>query len=342
MRYNAEVTKGSKRFWASCLTYGPERPYQLYGNDVEKIYANFWAWLAVHNGKPVPKPPVPTPPKPEGQVTPGRGVQGSPLSILIDQACAAVSNLHPCANELVRLLLSGQNCYLSGPAGCGKSYLCAQVAGILSTVIGKDIPLCDVQVTGPNWSDIDYLTKIMPTAGGKLESIPSPLLNGALNGGLVFIDELDLATAESNVGGLNTILASRRIYHPLKGETIDAHSDFYFISAGNTDLRGPTPEFPARCAQDSSLISRFAAGTFQVGYSEALEKKILEPRVCKLIHDLRKKIAGKGCPVELSTRLGADMTRQLAAGLLTFDQVVHRWKQGLSADIQSQLFGGGK
>lgn len=343
-------------FWVTCRTKGPIRPQEVFGTKdpaaVQKIWAKFLGWCQeqkedVLDGTllgaiksacaflPVKKDELinPNPPEPAPVI-----VQYNTLLGTINAACAKVPNLHPVAKKAVKKLLAGLNVYLWGPAGSGKSYMCQQIAGILSEVLAKPIAFRDQQVTGPNFSEIDYLVKIMPNEDGSLRSIPSPLVTGAKGDSLVLVDEVDLATGEANVGGLNTPLASRRIFDVLAGETIDIGPDFFFIAAGNTDLNGPTPEYPTRCPQDGSFKSRFATSRFWVGYNEELESKILDPRIAKLLSEARKRIAGKGIELELSTRIGANLTKEIRAGLQTYAEVLEDWFASMDQTARQQAF----
>jgi len=332
-----------KPFWATCQVRGPEhaeKALRLKPGGAEGVFRKFWQW---YDERPpvVPVPPVPVvgpmvvPPAPVV-------VGDNPLLNAIKAACAAVPNLHPEAEEILTCLLEGLNVYIWGPAGSGKSYLCGQIAGLLSNTLERVIAFRDLQVTGPNFCEVDYLVKIMPTPTGQLQSIPSPLVTGATEGdSLVLIDECDLATAESNVGGLNTPLASRRIYNVLEGQTIEIKDNFFFVAAGNTDLNGPTPEYPSRCAQDGSFRSRFATSTFRIDYSEELEAKILDPRIAKLLSEGRKRIAGKGIQLELSTRVGANLTKSIRKGLRSYERIVQRWMDSMDPTARTQAFPNG-
>lgn len=323
-------------FWVTCGTKGPVRPQEVFGardpQAIQKIWGKFLAWADTQKDEstlpPVAVKDIPT-------TVP---IEDGTVLNAIRSAVAKVPNLHPVAQEVLTCLLEGQNVYLWGPAGSGKSYLCQQVAGLLSEVIGKPIAFQDLQITGPNFSEIDYLVRIMPNEDGSLRSIPSPLVIGAKGDSLVLIDECDLATAEANVGGLNTPLASRRIYDVLAGQTIDMGENFFFIAAGNTDLNGPTPEYPSRCTQDGSFRSRFATSTFRIDYSEDLESKILDPRVAKLLNEGRKRIVGKGIQLELSTRVGANLTKSIRAGLRPYAQIVQRWLDQMDPTARQQAF----
>lgn len=353
---NLRIQETPTTFWQQCFGQGPEYAESALSSrgGAGGVYRRFFGWLNMQQahtpqqntddqGTTVYSGPVVARVLPKALPAPKETNEVSPLLAKIQDAVQAFEGaLHPSAEKVLRLLLSDQNVYIHGPAGSGKSVLAKQTSMLLSKVLGREIAFRDLQVTGPNWSEIDYLVKIMPGQDGQLMSIPSPLVQGATQGNaLVFVDEVDLATPEANVGGLNTPLAGRRIYDVLAGETVPMAENFYFLAAGNTDLSGPTPEYNSRCAQDGSFRSRFAASTVQIDYSPELEAKILAPQVANLLQTLRQRVAGKGIPVELSTRLGASMTTLLGKGLFDFQEVLSTWQASLPANIRFQVFGKG-
>lgn len=297
---------------------------------------------------------------PNGQKAPAsQAGSGSPSQneslVRLEQAIKAFTedlgegaSVHPSTHKVCRKLLAGRNVYLYGPAGSGKSFLAAQVAkilGIFFSLLGEEAPTKEVgffdMVSGPNFSEFDYLAKAMPVASKTGQTglcvIESPFMRAFQTPySLAFIDEIDVCPPEANLS-LNGALASRRQFNPACGETVACAEGFFFLAAGNTDLNGPTPEYPARMQQDSAFISRFAASRILVEYSEELEAKILLPEVRQFLKACRTKAANKGLPVELSTRLGVNMSEQIKSGLFSAQEVFADWAAELNHSVRTTL-----
>lgn len=247
--------------------------------------------------------------------------------------------VHPVLEKAIRNLAAGRNVYLHGPAGSGKSVTARQMAEVMSLFLEEDIEFFDM-VAGPNFSEFDFLAKAMPVAEkGKtgLRVIRSPYMQAFAKGNaLAFIDEQDVAPSEANLS-LNGGLEQRRQFDPSIGVTVAAGKHFYYVSAGNTNLEGPTPNYPARQPQDSAFISRFVGSRLYVDYSEEVEKLLLNDRVLEFLTSLRKTATQKGVNVEISTRLGVNMTKKIDSGLFTFDEVVKDWAVELPSNAVKTL-----
>ena len=253
----------------------------------------------------------------------------------------SLKHIHKDCAIAVRNLLAGENVLLKGPTGSGKSFLAKQIRLILQVLVQYQLTFYDM-VVGPNFTEFDYLAKTMPMAdeedgAGKLAVIRSPFMTGFILGYcLVFVDEIAAAQAEVNIA-LNGALANRRQFDPSTGETRECGHHFYFLAADNTDLTGPTPDYPTRVQQDDSFISRFVGSRIHVDYDLALEKKLFHPRVFKLFQKFRKLIANKKVKVELSTRLGVKLTNKINSNMFTYDEAVSRWLSELSLPVKEAL-----
>src|SRR4051812_12667505 len=124
--------------------------------------------------------------------------------------------------------------WLHGPKGVGKSKMARQMA------TGLGVPF--------------YLVAMSPsTAEGKLlgytNLVSGDFVRGLLfepfaNGGLAFIDEIDIADPGVLVG-INSLVTDCNFRFP-NGEIITRHPDFYLLAGGNTDGTGATDGYIRR------------------------------------------------------------------------------------------------
>lgn len=229
--------------------------------------------------------------------------------------------------------------YLQGPAGCGKSHLIAQVTRALALWFGREVKAFSM-CASEGFTAFDYLGSAMPSTQGNLILVDSAVIQAySVEGddiGVLFIDEFDLATSSTNKT-LNPLLEGDWYYNPATGRTLSRPKNLFFFAAGNSNLYGPTQEYNASQPQDGSVRSRFAGGVFIIGYDEQLERDLLEPVVCNWLHQTRRRIAGKGLPIELSTRLGLRLSEKLKAGFRSWEELRQNWVASLQESFRTQV-----
>jgi MoxR-like ATPase len=170
----------------------------------------------------------------------------------------AIKGGHPKLDELVRLLLQGENAYLYGPPGSGKTTGAAQAAKALGLAYGY-ISL------NPQTAD-SRLVGFLDAQGRFTEPLFYKLYT---EGGVFCIDEMDNASG-SMLTALNGALENGHAAFP--NGMAAKHEDFRLVGTGNTPGMGPMPGHPERRAWDSATPERFAFVYWP--YDEALEQKL--------------------------------------------------------------------
>lgn len=155
-------------------------------------------------------------------------------------------------------LVNGENVYLYGPAGTGKTVLAKQAAEALGVPFYFTSKIDEVfQLTG----FID--------ANGKYNE--TELYRCMQTGGVFLFDEMD-ASAPEALTAFNALLANGIMDFP--AGKIAKPDNMYIIAAGNTNGRGGTAEYNTRQPIDCATLDRFVAE--EIGYDPAIEKALGE------------------------------------------------------------------
>ena len=153
---------------------------------------------------------------------------------------------HPLLNDLVALVRNdrviGRFPWLFGPAGSGKSTLCAQVAATMG------LPFYSVSSLQQKYELEGYTDAV-----GEL--VKTTFYEAAKNGGIFLFDEASTTSAEVNVA-FNSMLANLWYNFPKEG-MVTAHKDFHIIAADNTAGRGGSNTYHARFEMDGSTLDRY-------------------------------------------------------------------------------------
>lgn len=180
--------------------------------------------------------------------------------------------LDPQFEFILKLVASGENVYLYGPAGSGKNTICAQVAKALNLEFYyQNTLVTKFDVSG------------YKNAQGEFEETAA--YKAMKNGGLLMLDELDNSQAEAIIA-LNAALANG-YYTFGNGEQVKLHKNFRCMAAGNTNGQGATEEYCGRFAMDESSRDRFAF--IRIGYNSDIEKSLSKGHtdILEFVHDLR-------------------------------------------------------
>lgn len=196
--------------------------------------------------------------------------------------------LHKLFDTALAYLKTGHNLYLHGPTGCGKTYLCAQLA----KAMGLDF----------------YFTECV-TAEHKLEGFTdangqyheTPFFKAFTRGGLFLLDELDASIPETLVI-LSMALANGCYSFPAPIGNMYAHPDFHVIAAGNTNGHGATTEYNSRQKIDSAMLNKFSF--LEVDYDHDLEKAVAEddPMLLEFVEVMRQSASENGINLIISYR----------------------------------------
>ncbi len=161
------------------------------------------------------------------------------------------------AKKLQALLESGMNVLLDGPQGSGKTVLSQQIAKAL-----------DLEYVFFNCSTIyeatDFLAtlQIRATPAGQAETVwlPTDILRAleAANADdsrrfLVFLDEFNRCREMARNGIMPALDATRKMYNPLTGSTIDIPDNVTWVAAINNGA-----QFTGTTSVDPAQMDRFA------------------------------------------------------------------------------------
>lgn len=155
-----------------------------------------------------------------------------------------VVNPHKNFSDLLNLIAAGQDVYLYGEPGTGKSTAAHQVA----TVLG--LPFAYVSLC-PQSSET-LLFGFNHAGGGYVETEFYRLYK---DGGIFCIDEMDNGSG-ALLNKLNSLLENGHGSFPCG--TIPRHPKFVLVSTGNTNGNGASLQFPERRAFDPAFKERFA------------------------------------------------------------------------------------
>lgn len=184
----------------------------------------------------------------------------------------------------------GNNVFLVGSAGTGKTTLGEKVAYALfdrKEQDGKSLPYTIINCN--QWtSPIDI--KGGQTIEGYKEGA---LIEAWRDGKVLILDELPKLDANT-AGILNDALAKTAkedaiIFNGLNNP-IKKHPDFGCIATGNTFGKGASGNYVGNNKQDASLLDRFSACVYRIGFNESLERQLIYPAVVDMCLKIRKAI----------------------------------------------------
>lgn len=179
-------------------------------------------------------------------------------------------------DRIVAKVARGNNVYLYGRAGSGKSHTAEQVAERL----GLDF-------YGQTTIQFAHDVRGYGDAGGNFQE--TPFFKAFANGGLYFQDEYDRSNSEAAIV-LNSALANGWYDFPIIGR-VNAHPNFRFMAAGNTLMKGADEEYITGQVIDPSCRDRFGF-FFEVDYNHTVELKIAggDEEIVAFVEDIRDAI----------------------------------------------------
>lgn len=187
-------------------------------------------------------------------------------------------------------LAVGNNVFLVGSAGTGKSTLGEKVAYSLfgrSENDGKELPYTVINCN--QWtSPIDLI------GGQTIEGYKEGRLVQAWGEGKILIlDEMPKLDANT-AGILNDALAKTAkegaiIFNGL-GEAVKKHPHFGCVATGNVIGKGASGNYVGNNKQDASLLDRFSGCIYRIGFNEILERRLIYPAVVEMCIKIRHSI----------------------------------------------------
>lgn len=183
--------------------------------------------------------------------------------------------------------------YLVGAAGCGKSHTAEQIAEELGLTLYTQTTI-----------QFAHDVKGYGDANGKL--VETPFYKAFAFGGLYFQDEYDRSFTEAAVV-LNTALANKYYDFPVIGR-VEAHPNFRFMAAGNTNMRGANGQYTAAQPIDLSSVDRVIF--YQCTYNHEVELNAIakgDKELVSFVEDVRRAVAKCGLDHIVSYRATAYM-----------------------------------
>ncbi|WP_203332859.1 ATP-binding protein [Planococcus beigongshangi] len=137
---------------------------------------------------------------------------------------------------------------LKGPTGAGKT----RMAESISAAFGQPMQSINSSVDLDAEALLGFKTLVQRDGQSRIEFVEGPVVTAMKKGHLLYIDEINMAKAET-LPILHSALDHRRMMtNPFTGEVIEAHPDFGVIAAINEGYIGTAP-------MNEALKNRFVA-----------------------------------------------------------------------------------
>jgi cobaltochelatase CobS len=239
--------------------------------------------------------------------------------------------------NIVSDLLEGNNVYLMGKAGTGKTFLAEHVA---QDVMGQPVFIINCS---------QWTSPIEIRGGQTITGYEEGLLIKAwAEGGILVLDELP--KLDPNTAGLLNAALAKTADQPKydddgkiipnsipfivngKGEKIykgqDAKNDdiryrFGVIGTGNTDMMNVGNKYGGNQRQDYSLVDRFAGSYYKIENNPTLEKSLTYPFVWNICNALRDFLETNKLLQSISLRTMLNFNRTYEQQMLNFFQSVY-------------------
>lgn len=231
------------------------------------------------------------------------GLEPNRTEIVLKSAEKAPKNVgsqHKDFTKILQTLKAGVNVAIVGPAGSGKTTAVKHVAEAL---------------------ELKFYSKSVSAQTGSHEFFGYQDANGNYVrtlfreayefGGVFLLDEFD-AGNPNVLASMNQATANGQC--AFADGMINKHEDFIIVMAGNTFGHGATSEYVGRNKIDAATLDRFAFIYFD--YDEAFEYQLASNKSwCKIVQDLRKKVADKRIKTIISPRATFDGSKLLSVGM---------------------------
>lgn len=203
---------------------------------------------------------------------------------------------HPVFSKVLRLISAGVHVALIGPAGCGKSYLCDQIAVALGRKFGT--------IHGTAGASESHLQGWLLPLGenGKFIYVPAEFVTLFEEGNSIFCaDEMD-AFDPNLLILLNGALANKLLHIPIRYHAphIAQGTGFGFIATMNTFGTGADIVYAARNPLDGATLDRLYPVMME--YDREFEKGLANEFILQWAWRLRDKVRALKLRRIVSTR----------------------------------------
>lgn len=185
-------------------------------------------------------------------------------------------HVHPVFEEVLELLLDGDEVMLVGPTGSGKTHLAEQIAKALPNSDGTTGRDFDGLSCSPAMSEAAFFGRLLPVGkGGAFEFVGTRFLELYENGGVFLLDEMDAADP-SVLLKINSALSNGwcQVEARRKNPRATRHPDFVCIAAANTFGTGADRQYCGRNQLDLATLERFCIGRIEMDYDRNLERSL--------------------------------------------------------------------
>lgn len=231
--------------------------------------------------------------------------------------------------KLLKAVSSGENIWLVGAAGTGKTTAAEQVA----TVLGLEFHFNGA---------LDSEHKLLGFIDAQGRIVSRPFRKAWTEGGVYLFDEVDASLPQALLA-FNAALANGIVDFP--DGAVRKHPKFICLAGANTIGQGATIEYNGRYKPDAAFIDRFAM--FRWDVDETLERTIALGRIedkavgnrwVDLVQRVRSKIASEGSVKHVvSPRASIGGCALLHAGFTWQEAIESRLRKGLDQAVWNRI-----
>ena len=231
--------------------------------------------------------------------------------------------------KLLKAVSSGENVWLYGPAGTGKTTAAEQVAAVLGRTFHFN-------------GALDSEHKLLGFTDAQGRIVSRPFRKAWTEGGVYLFDEVDASLPQALLA-FNAALANGIVDFP--DGAVRKHPDFVCIAGANTIGQGATVEYNGRYKPDAAFVDRFAMIRWDV--DETLERTLalgkiedqaLGAKWIDLVQKVRRKVASEGSVKHVvSPRASIGGCALLHAGFTWDEAIDARLRKGLDKAVWDRV-----